>query len=129
MAGAGGSVTVAINLMRMALALLNKAGEDIAAIRLQPAIDAAFKVEPSPGKRTRPLIKTARAPPNIKRDPIGPWERQRHGVTANSPRAQSHDTAKADIPLGRPALSRRLRGVKHDDSPRTTDGFARRMRV
>lgn len=50
MAGAGASATVAINLMRMALALLYKAGEDIAAIRLQHAIDAAFKVEPSPGQ-------------------------------------------------------------------------------
>lgn len=50
MAGAGASVTVAVDLMRMALALLNKAGEDSAAIRLQHAIDAALKVEPSPGK-------------------------------------------------------------------------------
>ena len=50
MTGAGASVTVAINLMRMALALLYKAGEDIAAIRLQHAIDAVFEVEPSPGK-------------------------------------------------------------------------------
>lgn len=49
MAGAGASVKVAINLMRMALALLYQAGEDIAAIRLQHAIDAAFNVEPSPG--------------------------------------------------------------------------------
>lgn len=49
-AGAGASVTVAINLMRMALALLYKAGKDIAAIRLQHAIDAVFEVEPSPGK-------------------------------------------------------------------------------
>lgn len=50
MTGAGASVTVAINLMRMALALLYKAGEDIAAIRLQHAVDAVFEVEPSPGK-------------------------------------------------------------------------------
>lgn len=50
MAGAGASATVVINLMRMALALLYKAREDIAAIRLQNAIAAAIKVEPSPGQ-------------------------------------------------------------------------------
>lgn len=51
-AGAGASVTVAINLMRMALALLDKAGEDIAAIRLQHASTRRLKSNPHQEKNS-----------------------------------------------------------------------------
>ncbi len=43
------TIEIAVSLMRMALALLDRAGEDDAAIRLQHAIDIATR-QPVPGR-------------------------------------------------------------------------------